>query len=218
MAESHIGKMDKIKNIPTEIPRERCIITTSLPIETCISKVEDMAYFDLKVDIRHQSKRKAEVHLMQRRDFDHPIYITLQMTVTEEGTCVTFHADKSPQKTDLLLTSLEAFLALLAILFIGFFIVQSATMKVLDLSFLIQLVLVIFLTEWLHSLQIRHHNTTEIHNFDSDQMTESMLKRAEALKANLIDILSVDPSEARFDELGNIYFIESSNQTLKGQS
>jgi hypothetical protein len=199
----------KIKNSPTRNPCENSLIVTPLSIDDCIYKIEEMEYFNLTVDINHQSIKRVDIYLMQRRDFDHPSYITLQLIVTGEGTCVTFHADKSPKKKSSFRTYAEQFLSLLVVLFIGVAVLQLVTTIILNSDIIVQVTLIVFLSFWMLPFKNRGNTTTETHSFDSDHMTESMLKRAEDLKISIRDTLYVDPSEARQDELGNEYYVEA---------
>jgi hypothetical protein len=45
-----------------------------------------------------------------------------------------------------------------------------------------------------------------------------MLKRAEVLKADLYDTLYIDPTEARHDEFGNEYYVDTAKHQKENRS
>ena len=53
---------------------------------------------------------------------------------------------------------------------------------------------------------------------NTDKVRRLMLKRADVLKADLYHALFVDPSEARYDELGNVYYVDTINQKTLNSS
>lgn len=209
----------KQKNKRADV-NEDCILITPLSIEVCLSKIEAMTYYDLKVDIKYHSRYKAEVYLEQRRDYDHPIYITSQLIATERGTCVTFDGGK-PSKSgfqgygDRFAKWLMRLILGIAWLPATYLIIEDpASVRPLMILFLVCL----FLFSYdIHSLRKSRFPTSKSVDFKTDVMTESMLRRANELKSNLYNALYAKQSEARFDELGNMYYIDADESQQLGE-
>lgn len=201
----------KAKNKPTRNPCEKSLIVTPLSLTDCISKIEEMANFDLKVSIKWQSKIKAEVNFVQRQDYDHPIYTTSQLIATKEGICVTFDGGK-PTKTDKTTqVYFEMFLVWVSRLVLGVVLIHVAVMAIREPRITPLLFFVLFVAYGLHTIKVSGYRIRQTENFDNDHMTESMLKRSASLKASLYNALYIDPSEVYQDELGNEYFVDTSH-------
>ncbi len=201
--------MMKSKNKPSRNPCEQSLLITPLSVDDCISKIEDLANVDLKVTIKHQSKYKAEINFVQRRDYDHPIYTTSRLIATKNGTCVTFDGGKSLTTNKAIQLYVEMLLIWVSRLALGAALIVMVVMIIKDPLITPLWFCILFLIYGLYTAKESSYPNRQDGNFDSKYMTESMLERSANLKASLYDALYVDPSEVRWDELGNEYYVDT---------
>ena len=198
----------KAKNKPTHNPCEQSLIVTPLSIDDCIYKIEDMAYFDLKVTIKRESRYKAEVDFVQRRDYDHPIYTRSRLTASKDGTCVTFDGSRPTTIDKIIQSYVEMFLVWVSRLVLGVALLLIVVMVIQDPLITPLWFCTLFVIYGLYTARESRYRIRQTDNFDSKYMTESMLKRSASLKASLYNALYIDPTELRKDELGNEYYVD----------
>jgi len=210
----------KTKNKPTRNPCEQSLLVTPLSVEDCISKIEDMANFDLAVNIVHQSKYNAEIEFVERHNDDIPIYITSRLMASQNGTCVTFelenfvNGNRSNISDSPLTHSITVALGATIFWLVASIVIFTPSANTEGLLCLTPLIFLAIL--------YRNGSPIEVepakYKIDTGKIRRLMRQRAEVLKGDLYDTLHVDPAQVRQDELGNEYYIDVTNQEGKTSS
>jgi len=209
--------MTKRKN--TLLSHKDCVRITPLSVETCVNIIQQMAHYELEIEIKHQSQYSAELQLVERYNDDVPLYITYRLMGLTEGTCVSYHLSsltlRNPQRR---IRSRKKFdptaQALALIVAIGFIIIFA-----LDLStevFMFHLFIISPLLLIPASLMTVDANSgygqTEVAPKQQGKINQRMMQRAEVVKQEVLSTLNNTLNEEQHDELGNAYYLDVSDK------
>ncbi len=201
--------MMKSKNKPSRNPCEQSLLITPLSVEACISKIQDMANFDLEVHIVHRSKYNAEIEFVERHNDDIPMYITSRLMASQDGTCVTFEDGSAKETEKTLWTYILLFIAGMVAIYLLWILLQIVLMIARNPEVAPVWLAILPIAFILGRLKRDRYQTSQSDSFDSDKMTKIRHQRAEVLKGDLYATLHIDPAEVRWDELGNEYYVDT---------
>ncbi len=198
-----------IKNKRTPIQPKDYLIVTPLTLETCLNEMNALANFDLNVNIHYQSDYHAEVQFIERHNDDLPVYITSRLIATQNGTCVTFEVSEYLRESNIRRSSNKRYawrstLPILGVIAV-MFVLSSQTPEALVMFMCGGPIL------YAGSILEAEMSADPKPNvkIDADKIRRLMRQRADILKGDLYHALYVDPSEARQDELGNEYYVDT---------
>ena len=185
------------------------LIVTPLSLETCLTEIEAMANFDLNVNINYQTDYHAEVQFVERHNDDLPLYITSRLIATQNGTCVTFELSEyvregMAQGVVHKAQDWQSIIWILVVTILTMIVVSQVPQMILAFICVSPMFLFWSMVE---NVSDSPHSSD---NFDIDKIRRLMLQRAEVLKADVYDVLYIDPTESRQDELGNEYYVDIS--------
>lgn len=205
--------MTKTKN--TLIPQGEALLTTPLSVADCIKQLQEMKHFDLTVNILRQSKHSAELKFIERHNDDLPLYVTSRLMTTNDGTRVSFELseylrERTAQKPESgQLTPKQSRFAggfVVAIMMLVFGGITVPEMMWSTILCTIPFTVFIFGIGWLAIGPVEE--TPAQMGQRSHKIKALMHQRAEVLKADIIDALTIDPTKENIDELGNVYYID----------
>lgn len=219
--------MTKTKNTP--ISRKDCAYLSPLSVATCVAEIKAMAHYELEVRVVRQSKHSAELEVVERYNDDVPLYITYRLMDMSDGTCVSYHLssllvrDKKPTlhksqpthpQDD---TTFKSIIGALIFILIVILILQLPVELFVIYAILIPPIS--YLKDWIDKIKAESDPTkSDVSPYQSEKVRQLMLKRAEAVKSEVIRTLRSVTKDVRYDELGNAYYLDLAEKQKGGQS
>ncbi len=205
--------MTKAKN--TIIPSGDVLLTTPLSVAECVEKLQNMAHFDLNVHIVRQSTHSAEVKFVERHNDDLPLYVTSRLMTTKNGTRVSFELseylrERTQQPREAVKSIYQNPKLAAALVFITMIFIMAGY-KAGDLVAMGSYLLPVLLIGGgiVHEIEKTKYTTTPMERKQRSRKIKAIMhQRADVLKEDIIDALTIDSTEEQFDELGNAYYIE----------
>lgn len=214
--------MTKTKN--TAIPQSSTILTTPLSVTDCLRRFENLANFDLSVNVKRASVHSAEVQFIERHNDDLPLYVTSRLMATQHGTQVSFELSeylrddmrqRSPNTRVLtpkqmhLITGM--IISLIAMVMMGYRNPEEIWSGVLCF---VPFIVILFGFAWMAVSPVDELAIGIKQS--SPKIKAIMFQRAEVLKEDIIDVLTVNPEKAHYDELGNAYYLDVEHKQKGG--
>ncbi len=210
--------MNKAKNTP--ILRKDCIMVSPLSVAMCVAEIQNMAHYELEIEVARQSDHSAELQVVERHNDDVPLYITYRLMATEDGTCIAYHLNslilrqsKRPRKERDPFS--QAVATIIGLIFIAIIMLDLGG-EVFALALVISLPMMLFM---IGAKEISVNTAQpEKTAYQSEKVRRIMLERGEAVRDDVIATLNRATTDIRYDELGNAYYLDASNNDKRATS